>query len=391
MKIPPDTVDILAVDDRPSCLLVLQHLLSGLPNVRFHSARAAEEAISMAESTQFAVILADVSMDGTDGFQMARALKASGHNQHTPIIFVSACLHDYQFVSSVYRCGAVDSLQKPVVPEVLISKVAVFVNLFLQRRQLKEAVTRQLEMKDRFFAQISHELRTPLNSLYQFLQLFETGTFGPLTGAHKEFIELSLRNATELKSMIEDLMDVARSTTGKLSIRRAPVSIDRLLDDVSKLLNPLVQARKMTLRTLVDDPHVVASCDERRVRQILVNLVTNSIKFGNVGMLITISCRVHPSEVSMVELCVTDQGPGIDADRLPYIFDRLFQIESRKDLHRQGLGLGLFICKELVEAHGGKIDASTPLDGGTEMRFTLPLDLATQPQPERKLCESFRS
>ena len=366
-----ETVQILAVDDDLPNLIVLECMFqkSGMEIVGVDSAA---EGIELLKEREFGAVLSDVSMSPMSGFEMAREIKEIEKAKHTPIIFISGLMHDHEYTTKVYESGAVDSLLKPVNSDVLRSKVSVFADLYLQRKKLRKAIRQQMEMKDRFLSQVSHEIKTPLNSLYQFLQIVDSGMAGEVNEEQRSYLKIALRNAVSLREMIEDLMDVTRIGNGKLSVRAEEMCLATLVDSCVCSLQQTAGDKNYAMEVNLSHELPPLWGDPKRVRQVITNLLTNAIKFGSPGGHLTVQAHRSAKDPRHVLISVADDGPGIAPHLVPQVFDRLCQVDQRIDVRRQGLGLGLFICRELVEAQGGQIWVESVLGEGSTFSFTLP-------------------
>ena len=222
-------------------------------------------------------------------------------------------------------------------------------------------------LKDEFLAVLSHELRTPLNAILGWARMLRAGTLAPADVPRA--LETIERNAQAQAQMIEDLLDVSRIVSGKLRLEMRPVDIGEVVEEAIDTVRPTADARGITLTTAISHVGPVSG-DTQRLQQVIWNLLSNSIKFTPQGG--TVSVRVDQSG-SMVRISVSDTGPGIDPEFLPYVFDRFRQASSTPgQTRRKGLGLGLAIVRHLVEAHAGVVSASS--DGlGKGSTFTVEL------------------
>ncbi len=228
-------------------------------------------------------------------------------------------------------------------------------------------------LKDEFLATLSHELRTPLNAVLGYARMLRSGAVAPeRTNAALEIVE---RNATALKQIIEDVLDVSRIISGRLRLDVAPVDLPAILHDSCATVLPAADAKGVRLETIVDPLTTPVSGDGERLQQIVWNLLSNAIKFTARGGKVQLRLsRVN----SHVEVTVSDTGRGISADFLPFVFDRFRQGDATSSREHGGLGLGLAIAKQLTELHGGTLSAMS--DGpGTGATFTLTLPLRTSP------------
>ena len=224
-------------------------------------------------------------------------------------------------------------------------------------------------IKDEFLALLSHELRTPLTSILGWSDLLIAGKLDDI--AAKRALEVIGRNARSQRQLIDDLLDISRIITGKMRLEVRPVELGSLVETVVDVVRTAADARSIDLHTFLDPLTSPISGDPQRLQQIIWNLLTNAIKFtpkcGKVGL------RLERIE-SHVELTISDTGQGIEAEFLPYVFDRFQQSDSSSTRRHGGLGLGLSIVKQLVELHGGTVTAVSPGAGeGSTFKVILPL------------------
>jgi len=231
-------------------------------------------------------------------------------------------------------------------------------------------------LKDEFLATLSHELRTPLNAVLGYTRMLRLGTLS----AEKTVTALDVveRNASSLKLIIEDVLDVSRIVSGRLRLNVAPVDLPAILRDSCATVLPAAEAKGIRLESVIDPIDTPVSGDADRLQQVVWNLLSNAIKFTARGGKVQLRlARVN----SHVEITVSDTGIGIASDFLPFVFDRFRQADATFARTQSGLGLGLAIAKQLPELHGGSLTAASggPGKGST---FTLTLRLMiVQPHP----------
>jgi signal transduction histidine kinase len=398
---------VLVVDDDTRNLVALESVLDGAA-YRLIKAQTGAEALLTLLNVEIAAIVLDVQMPDMDGIELARIVKERKRTQHIPIIFLTAHYRDDEDAILGYDAGAVDYLTKPVNPAVLRSKVNVFVDLFTKTRALAEmnrtmqfteealrvanmelaarneslmraaeerdrrirAESAQAEAeeanaaKDRFLAMLSHELRTPLSPIVHAVTLLEEVEC-PLP--IREHIDTIRRNVRLEARLIDDLLDLARIRNGKLRLDPQPVDLHEVLSHALEICRHDLDARSVSVEVKLgaSDTHVRG--DPARLQQVFWNLLTNAAKFSPEISTITM-------ETTSVEgrICVevSDHGVGIPPDKLERIFDA-FEQGTRST--QAGLGLGLAICKALVEMHGGEIAArSAGLNRGASFVVRLP-------------------
>jgi signal transduction histidine kinase len=224
-------------------------------------------------------------------------------------------------------------------------------------------------LKDEFVLTASHELRSPLTSVQGFAELLMLDR-DSLTPRQAETVEIILDNCRHLVRLLNDLLDLARSDAGRLAIRPQPTEVAPLIDDVVRTMRAQTEAGRQTLSESIEPGLPLINVEPDRIRQILVNLLTNAHEYSPEGASIGVSARSLGAEV---EIAVTDNGPGIPADQLDRIFERFTRGDAGLTQRVGGTGLGLAISKSLVELHGGSIEVESTPGHGSIFRFRLPV------------------
>jgi PAS domain S-box-containing protein len=238
-----------------------------------------------------------------------------------------------------------------------------------ERRRLLEMARAANRLKDEFLATLSHELRTPLNAIAGYARMMQAGLVTP--DKQHRAIDTIVRNTSSLTQMIEDVLDVSRIVSGKLRLNVQPIEMSTIVREAVETAQPAADAKSIRLDVIVDPRGTLVSGDADRLRQVLWNLCSNAIKFSQKGGRVQVRLeRVN----SHIELTVSDNGIGIPAEFLPHLFERFSQADAGADRHHSGLGLGLAICRHLVELQGGRISAlSDGVGRGATFRVELPL------------------
>ncbi|MGE5706885.1 MAG: ATP-binding protein, partial [Bacteroidota bacterium] len=238
-----------------------------------------------------------------------------------------------------------------------------------QQRQQFEALKQVDALKDQFLSILSHELRTPINSITGFGSLLQDEVAGPLNETQAHYLERMLNGAETLLSLVNDLLDMSRIQAGKFTLSPHSFDFSQLVEEVLKDLSPLSGEKQQHLENAVPSALILIA-DEQRIRQVLVNLLGNAIKFTPEGG--TIAVRAHIEENDLV-FEVEDNGLGIAPEDLPKLFRPFTQIDMTVTRQATGTGLGLSIAKALVEAHGGSISVSSPgLGRGATFSVRIP-------------------
>ena len=242
-------------------------------------------------------------------------------------------------------------------------------------------------MKSNFLSVVSHELKTPLHSMKGFVDIILMGKTGPVTEIQRDFLETVKQQNDHLQRMIDDLLEFSRLESGRVTLRLQPVDLPVVVEAVIDKLSPLAESAEVTLVNRAPETLPTFQGDPWRLEQVVTNLVDNAIKFTPAGGAVTISA--HESDAHL-HVSVHDTGIGIPHDQLERIFDRFYQVDGGANRLYKGTGLGLTICRHIVEHHGGRIWAESEPGHGATFIFTLsktlqpaelePLDFMTLPE-----------
>ena len=239
--------------------------------------------------------------------------------------------------------------------------------------QQEEDRKAQLRFKDEFLSHVSHELRSPLTAIKQFTSILLGGMAGSLTQEQREYQQIVLKNVNQLQAMIDDLLEVTRLETGKLTIEPESLSVASAVTDIFSTLQGTALAKGVALSSDLPSDLPGAYADPTRVRQILIILLDNAIKFTPEGGSVAVHARREERDPRFLLVEVSDTGSGISPGMTDRIFERLYQLAERVQTSRKGLGLGLYICRELVTLQGGRIWATRRPEKGTTFSFTIPI------------------
>ncbi len=227
----------------------------------------------------------------------------------------------------------------------------------------------QLEtMKDEFVLTASHELRSPLTSVQGFAELLMLER-DKLSSKQADTVEIILDNTRHLVRLLNDLLDLARSDAGRLTIKPAPTGVEPLVEDAVRTMRSQTETARQALQSEIEEDLPQVSVDRDRIRQVLVNLLTNAHEYSPEGATIEVAARRRNGAV---EIAVSDDGPGMAADQLEHIFERFTRGDAGLTQHVGGTGLGLAISKSLVELHGGTIGAVSAPGRGSTFTVLLP-------------------
>ena len=360
--------NILIVDDRKENLLatekVLRHLDAGI-----FKASSGNEALSLMLRHRFALVLLDVQMPEMDGFEVAMLMQQQESMRGTPIIFITAISKEEKYATQAAEIGAVDYIFKPINPDILRSKVKVYLDLYNQRQQilkLFDGLVKSNEELERFAYVCSHDMQEPVRMMNSYSELLAERCEGVLDEKGQRYLRYITENAQRMQKMIADILNFSR--VGREEVVMERVDTGDIVREVVAEFESIIAARKakVACSTL---PVVKASPTLLRI--LYQNLIGNALKFND-------GTRIPELHIAAVlkddvwQFSVRDNGIGID----PNFYDRVFTIFQR--IHRReeypGTGIGLSTCQKFIRLCGGDIFFESVLGQGTTFYFTLPVE-----------------
>jgi signal transduction histidine kinase len=398
-----DAVPILLVDDQPANLDALEASLA-TSGCRFVLAKSADDALLALLDQDFAAIVLDVMMPGMSGFDLATMIKRRERTRQVPILFLTARMLDKQDELRGYSVGAVDYLTKPLEPQILRAKIAVFVELYRKRRALarmnlelqrqigeRQKVSEQLETaneeletrvtertgalaeanrrKDAFLAMLAHELRNPLSALRTACEALRLKA--PDNADLQTLQGVFQRQVQQLTRLTNDLLDVSRITRDKLALQRRRVAISEVIDTAIETVRPLLARRHQQIESDVPPRALLVDGDPIRLAQILTNLLDNAARYSSEQTKIELTVTVSGPYVL---IRVRDEGAGIERELMPRVFELFVQGQKQPLAGEGGLGIGLPLARRLAEMHGGTLTGYSAGAGkGSEFTLQLPI------------------
>ncbi|RUT77955.1 response regulator [Ancylomarina longa] len=377
---------ILIVDDKVENLISLERILCDF-KVEFVRASSGEEALKHTLKEDFAMAILDVQMPGMDGYETLEFMRQRKKTSLLPVIFVSAIHQSDLHIIKGIETGAVDFIPKPIIPEILVGKVRVFLDLYRQRKELdnllkyleqkneelilqKNKAEEAVRSKSLFLANMSHEIRSPMNGILGLSHLLLKSN---LTKDQKELLKVMSTTGENLIQIINDILDYSKIEAGQIEIENIDFNIRELLDTIYHLLNFKAKEKGLDLRILVDDeiPEIING-DSFRLNQILMNIANNAVKFTNLGYIeLSVKCLEKTESNISLFFKIKDTGIGISQEAQKKLFKEFTQSDSSISRQYGGTGLGLAISKNLTHLMGGTINLVSEPEHGSEFMFEL--------------------
>jgi CheY-like chemotaxis protein len=393
--------NILIVDDRRENLITLESIIRS-DELNIIKAISGNEALAAMLEYDISLVLLDVNMPGMDGFETAELMRGSERTKSIPIIFITATYRQPKQIFRGYETGAVDYLYKPLDRKILQNKIRAYIDFFKQKYAL-QVTTRQLQKtieeldmakrvaeeatiaKSSFLASMSHEIRTPLNGIIGMTDLILMDKDIP--EQYYEHLTDIKQSSESLLEIINEILDISKIEADKLEIENIRFSLRELLEKVIRMLSVKTFQKKLEFLCLhpAEMPDLFTG-DPTRIRQILINLLGNAIKFTDEGSIV-LSIEIIESDDRelLLKFSIKDTGIGIPSGLTDLLFESYRQAELSTTRNYGGTGLGLTISKRLVEMMNGTIGVQSKVGQGSTFYFTLPLTIVPDQEPCWKL------
>jgi signal transduction histidine kinase len=394
-----DHLKVLIVDDDVVDRLMVSRALKKTDIcIEQVEATTAAEAITILAKSSFDCAFIDYYLPDQEGLMLVRTLRAAGVK--IPLIILTG-QGDEQIAVESMKAGASDYLSKSKLAAdrlayVLKNAVRVYraelqVNqayeelqqtnklLLRQNEELKKQqqqikvqnleLLKASRLKSQFLATMSHELRTPMNAIIGFSQVLLRQSKGDLNSHQRNMVDRILSNSKNLLYLVNDILDLSKIEAGRLELKPEPCDLLQLLDATVSQLRTLAEEKNLSIRVESTLPHSRAFNDSMRVRQVLLNLISNAIKFTDQGEILI---QISEPYTDRIAIIVKDPGIGIAAADLDYIFEVFQQVDQTTTRHYSGTGLGLAITRALVEMMGGEVSVESQVGQGSTFRVDVP-------------------
>lgn len=358
------SVKCLLVDDLEENLVALSALMRS-DDVETLLARSGAEALDLLLSHDVALALLDVQMPDMNGFELAELMRGSERTRHVPIIFLTAGVRDQHRMFKGYESGAVDFLYKPIEPHILRNKADVFFQLYRQKQQLVRELherTETLRLNEMFAAVLGHDLRNPLGAILTGAHLIQRASTQDMV---RDTAVRMLSSGKRMSRLIDDLLDLTRARlAGGIALKRDTIDFGALLQRVVKEHEAAFPERHVEVTQAGD---VTGDWDGDRLGQVASNLIGNAFQHGAPDRPVRVS--LDGTDPDQVVLSVENDGV-IPLDLQPHLFDP-FRGGQRAG-RNEGLGLGLYIVQQIVQAHGGRVEVHSMPETQTRFRVVVP-------------------
>jgi len=372
---------ILIVDDKPENIFSLKTILE-LHSFPTDTALSGEEALKKILRQSYALIILDVQMPGMDGFEVAEAISGYSKARDIPIIFLSAANTDKKFITKGYTSGGSDYITKPIDPDILLLKVKTFYRLYEQnselnriqaslrseiefRKKVEDELQEAVKKKDEFISIASHELKTPLTTIKAYVQLLDRDISGD--NPTKLYVDRALVQIRKLDNLIVDLLDLSKIESGKLKFNKKLFEFESTLSNAIEMIRQTYPEYRIVRMGTAD---IQLYGDETRIEQVIINYLTNAVKYSPDNKEIHVEATVRPD--GRLFVLVRDFGIGIKKDHQSNIFSKFYRVEDTANRF-QGLGIGLYICAEIIRRHEGEYGVESEPGQGSAFYFSVPV------------------
>ncbi|MEM8709805.1 MAG: hybrid sensor histidine kinase/response regulator [Planctomycetota bacterium] len=374
------TIRVIALDDDPADIEAVRRCLRSVDSLETHltgcaSIKAADELL---QRESFDLLFVDYYLTGTTGPEALRHLQSVGH-QLPSVLLTDGTGQD--MLHEALRAGVIDYLVKDALtPQLMeqtilnaLKKAELRAEIGRKHVQLQQTVARlrrrQHEIEE-FFHSVSHELKMPLTGAKELISLVAEGIAGDVNYAQSKLLSSAIRNCDQMGHCVNDMLDAARIETGKLLLNPERTDLVTVLSDALDSIRVQVNDKGIKVRTRGMDRPLFCVLDPHRIFQVAANLAANAAKFTPDGGLIEMYLERLPQGAASIT--VSDSGPGVPSGDELRVFDRLYQSHNEDAAVLGGLGMGLYICHQIVELHGGRIACRRSDLGGAEFTFVLP-------------------
>lgn len=372
---------ILLVDDNPENLKLLATLIEG-DNYEAVLALSAFQALEFLYENKVDLILLDIMMPGMNGIELCKLLKKDEMQKDVPVIFLTAKTKGRDLIEG-FNAGAVDYISKPFEPKELLMRIKTHLQLKQTQKELKDSLNKiseqnaeleQLDqLKDRFVRMASHDLMNPISSINATAQLLINPDIENTQEDSYRFLKNIKRESDFCITLLKELLDLNNIKSGKLPLRKTKSDYIEFIESVIDANKLLALNKNIKLSFSTELNSLILNFDQLLMRQMLNNLLSNAFKYSDSNTSVIVEIKKNEKELVT---SIIDEGQGIEESEIDLLFDEFYKSDHNKSTAgEKSSGLGLFICKTIVQKHGGYIAAKNNAVKGSNFYFSLPLNI----------------
>lgn len=359
---------ILIVDDEDAFRMLLAATLED-EGFEISTAPDGERALECIKERTYDIALLDVRMPGIDGMELLKKIRQDSPT--TDCIMLTG-FQDVELAVSAIKNGAKDFLGKTQSVDELMMRI----NNVLRAHRAEEHIT---EVQQDYTSKLMHDLLSPLHSLQSAIDFLEQGMAGPVTDLQKKVLVETNTMLGNMDALLNDMIDLTMFESGRIDLQKIPTNIDELVPSVCARFTPRLSVKNIALEIEVGENVPTITVDPARIEQVMNNIFDNAVKYTPEGGKIRVAISVRTEKnsdrpVEYVEVAITDSGHGIAPAEIPFVFDKFKEVLTGKSSDKKTTGLGLAICRSIIEAHAGQLLAQSELGKGSTFRFLLPVE-----------------
>lgn len=327
------------------------------------------EGLTLARDRLYDLVLLDMRMPRMDGMEVLKILR-----QETPatdVVMITG-VHDVDLAIEAIKLGAREFLAKPIDGKVLVQRIRTALRAHTAELRLQE-------LQSEFTSRLLHELRNPLGTVRSAIGFLKKEMAGPTTEQQQNVLEHIENNLSKMDLLLNDMIDLTVFESGKLDIQKLPTNLDELIPLICARFKPQAAAKNVTINVNIDNNIPTIELDPDKIEQVIDNLLDNGLKYTNAGGTISVGVataqqKSNGGDREFVEIKISDTGVGISAGEIPFVFDKYKEFLTGKTSTQKTTGLGLAICRSIVDAHKGSMSVESTLGKGSTFRVFLPTD-----------------
>lgn len=359
---------LLVVDDEPNFRILLAQALEN-EGFEVKQASDGEAAVAAAREHTYDLALLDIRMPRLDGIETLKIIRSESPS--TDCIMITGH-QDVQLAVEAIKLGAREFLAKPLNIEDLVNRINSILRMQMADKRIKD-------IQANFTSKLLHDLLAPLRILKSAIDYLERSTSNSSSDQQKKIFQSINDTIKNMDSLLNDMIDISLFESGRVDIEKIPTNFDELLPAVCARFYPQVTSKNIEMSINVEHNVPTILVDPNKIEQVINNLLDNAIKYtsngGKINLNVSAVNLIEDQITSeYVEVAVTDTGSGIPRAEIPFVFDKYKEFLTGKSSEKKTTGMGLAICKSIIEAHHGKMTAESEIDRGSTFRFFLPID-----------------